>query len=120
MIKFVADGRYRFSEIKLENVSSHDVRDFAEELALGNRAPAIVSSYLTHVCHILAVAEDDFGSAYDVCLDALDRRKRAARRHGLAGTSQVRDRQPTDEELEKRMQHFSSLYERNKPCIPMH
>jgi integrase len=89
-----------------------------KQLSRGNRAPATVSSYLTHVCHILA--EDDFGPAYHVCLDALDRGKRAARRHGLAGKSKVRERRPTDEELEKLMQYFSSLYEGNKRCIPMH
>lgn len=120
VISFVADGRCKFSEIRLQDLSSHDVREFAEELASGGRAPATVSSYLTHTCHILAVAEDDFGQAYHVNLDALDRGKRSARRHGLAGKPKVRDRRPTDDELDSLMSYFERLYDGNKRCIPMH
>ena len=58
VLGFVRDGRCDFSDVKLSELSSYDVRDFAEELVRGDRSPATVSSYITHVCYVLKNAED--------------------------------------------------------------
>lgn len=66
VLSFVSDRRCDFSERELREIQSYHIREFAEELANGGREPPTVSSYLTHVCHVLAVAEDDFGPKYHV------------------------------------------------------
>ena len=106
VLGFVRDGRCEFASLHLDDVKSHDVRSFAEELSAGGRGPATVSSYLTHICHVLAVAEDDFGAAYRVDLNALVRGKASARRNKLAGKPGVRDRRPSLDEIDVLMTYF--------------
>lgn len=120
ILRFVRDGRCAFSDIKLTDVSSNDVRNFAEELAQCGRVPQTVSSYLTHVCYVLSNAEDDFGKDYKVNLDALRRGKKSASRNGLTGKSVPRERRPTLAELDLLLTYFMRRCEGNKACVPMH
>lgn len=120
VLGFVRDKRCKFSELYLDELAAHDIREFAAELARGDRGPATISSYLTHVCHVLSVAEDDFGPAYRVSLDALTRGKKSARRNGLAGKPSVRDRRPDIDEIDALMQYFIRRYEADERTVPMH
>lgn len=113
---FVRDGRCDFSNVHLKDISAHDIREFAG----GGRAPATVSSYLTHTCHVLGVAEGDFGPEYHVSLDALERGQGSARRLGLAGKPGVRNRRPEMLELDKLMEYFWRRHKDNARCVPMH
>lgn len=119
VLSFVRDGRCNFSDVLLRDLRANHVRAFAEELADGHRGPATVSSYLTHICHVLSVAEDDFGPAYAVSLDALSRGKSSARRNGLAGKPNVRERRPTLKELDMLMAYFINRQRTDPRANPM-
>ena len=119
VLGFVRDGRCTFSSIELRNVRSFHVRSFAEELAKGDRSPATVSSYLTRVCHVLSVAEDDFGPEFHIDLNALARGKASARRNGLAGKPNTRERRPSTGELDKLMRYFIKRSRGNSRALPM-
>jgi hypothetical protein len=55
-----------------------------------------------------------------VLLDAPDGGKQTALRYNLADQTDLCNRRPSDEELVTLMLYFSTLYERNKRCAPMH
>ncbi len=106
ILSFVKDERCSFSKLEWRNVQPCDVRAFAEELSKGGRDPATVSSYLTHVCHVLSVAEIDLGKPYAIDIGALTRGKESARRNGLTGKPNSRTRRPSHEELDILMEFF--------------
>ncbi len=120
VLSFVRDERCMFGKLYLDQMKPNHIREFAEELMDGGRGPATVSSYLTHVCHVLAVAEDDFGAEYHVDFDALTRGKAAARRNNLAGKPGVRERRPSLDELDKLMTYFMRRSTSDARTIPMH
>jgi integrase len=89
--------------MKCADIKSHDITEFARELSV-TRAPATVANYLSHRAAIFAIARLAWGYELDeqVMADAV----KVAKRPGLAGKSQQRERRPSLEELDHLMSFF--------------
>ncbi len=119
VLSFVRDGRCELSKLEMRQIQPFHIKAFATELRNGGRSPATVSSYLSHVCHVLSAAEADFGPEYAVDFGALAKGKYAARRNGLAGKATSRTRRPSMDELDTLMEYFIRRSAGDARAIPM-
>ncbi|RJT42035.1 site-specific integrase [Mesorhizobium waimense] len=96
-----------------DQIASHDIVQFATQLAK-TRKPQTVGNYLSHLSEVFTVARPAWN--YPLDRQAMDDALIVARRLGLTGRSDSRDRRPTIDELEKLMTHFAG---RKATAIPM-
>lgn len=96
-----------------DEIASHDIVQFAQELSKA-RKPQTVGNYLSHLSEVFTVARP----AWNIPLDrqAMDDALIVARRLGLTGRSEHRDRRPTMDELDRLMTFFAG---RKATAIPM-
>ncbi|AEY69547.1 integrase [Burkholderia phage vB_BceS_AH2] len=112
----------------LRTIKTHDIADkrcsqitstvivaFLQELDV---TPATRSSYLSFLGSIFTVARPMWG--YPLDDQQMDDAWLVARKMGIIGKSQERDRRPTFEELDKLMTHFQERNHRRPSSNPMH
>lgn len=87
-----------------DEIASHDIIEFATQLSK-TRKPQTVGNYLSHLSEVFTVARPAWN--YPLDRRAMDDAQIVARRLGLIGRSDTRDRRPTLDELDKLMSHFA-------------
>ncbi|TIT90360.1 MAG: site-specific integrase [Mesorhizobium sp.] len=98
--------------LKCSEIDSPKLVDFARRLAK-TRERSTVQNYLSHLSEVFTVARPAWG--YPLDTRAMDDARIVARRLGLTGRSNQRDRRPTIEELDKLMAHFAGRRQRSIP-----
>ncbi|WP_322893491.1 MULTISPECIES: site-specific integrase [unclassified Yoonia] len=109
---------YDIANIRLDELRSTDIVDFARELRGNNeRAASTVLNYISHIGGVISVARSAWGFDVDrsVVQDALS----ATRRLQLTAKSSKRDRRPTMDELDKILEHFQRIRARRPSSNPM-
>lgn len=99
------------------SILSKDIIAFAQELG-GDRAPSTVGNYLSHLSSVFTVARPAWG--YPLDRQAMDDALVVARKLGLIGRSNQRERRPTLDELDKLLSHFTDRKRRAPQAMPMH
>ncbi len=105
--------KHPIGQMRCDGVTSQHIVEFASELRQ-TRSPSTVASYLSGLSAVMEVAKPAWGYPLDkhAMTDALA----VARRLGLIGRSNERDRRPTLDELDRLMQHYAS---RRSNALPM-
>jgi integrase len=96
-----------------DQIASHDLVAFARELAHG-RSPSTVGNYISHLSAIFDVAAPAWN--YPLDKQAMADAMVVMRRLGLIGKSNLRDRRPTLDELDRIMTYFAG---RKASAAPM-
>lgn len=99
-------------------ITSADLVRFVQQLTATGVKPQTVQNYLSHLSAVFAVAKPAWGIPLD--RDAMKDAFAVARRLGLTGKSEKRDRRPTVAEMNKLMTHFTAQAERVPGVVPMH
>ncbi|RUX06734.1 MAG: site-specific integrase [Mesorhizobium sp.] len=101
------------ADLKCSAIGSPQLIEFATRLSK-TRKPQTVGNYLSHLSEVFTVARPAWG--YPLDRQAMDDALIVARRLGLTGRSQSRERRPTMDELERLMTLFAG---RRSTSIPM-
>ena len=108
---------YDLANMACEKIGSDDIVSFARELAAGQRTPATVANYLSHLGAVFAIADPAW--KYPLNQQAMKDAFVVAGRLGLTGKSIQRDRRPSLEELDLLMSHFRARSLRRSRTAPM-
>ena len=108
---------YPIADMQCDRIGSADIVSFAQELSRGGRAPSTVGNYLSHLAAIFGVARPAWG--YPLDRQAMEDAFIVAKRMGIVGKSNDRDRRPTLDELDKLLTHFSERATRRSTVVPM-
>lgn len=105
---------YGIAEKRCSQIKSQDWIDFAKSLPV---SPQTVQNYLSHAGAIVAIARP----AWNYPLDQQQYKDAVvvARRLGMTAKGKSRDRRPTLSELDRYMEHFSTVRDRRPSSIPM-
>ena len=99
------------------DIKSPDIVAFAEALAVG-RKPQTVANYLSHLQSVFAIAGPAWGFGLDP--NEMSAAFKVARRLGVTGKSESRERRPTREEIEAIFGFFRDRSIRRPLAAPMH
>lgn len=102
------------AELDCAAIRSQDIIEFASRLS-ADRKPQTVENYLSHLAAIFQIARPAWGIPLDPT--AISDARAVAKRLGITGKSQHRDRRPTLDEIDRLM----TLFSRRAPqAAPMH
>jgi integrase len=108
---------YDLAKIEAADVGPEDIVRFARELTATGIKPQTVNNYLSHLSAVFAVAKPGWGIPLDrqAMRDAFG----VAKRLGLTGKSEKRERRPTIAEINRLMDYFAGQEKRNPGMVPM-
>lgn len=102
------------------DIGSSDIVAYAKRLSTG-RKPQTVANYISHLSAVFAIAKPAWGIPLDY--QAMKDAQKVLKRLGMIGKSDKRDERPTLEQLDKILNHYTSMAEvarRRGDSLPMH
>jgi integrase len=109
--------KYEIADMQCADIKSMHILEFARTVGAGVQ-PQTVNNYLSHLAAVFSIALPAWGYALD-CSE-MESAFKVARKFGIVGPSQERDRRPTLDELDSLMSHFFDRKRRRPSSIPMH
>ncbi|WP_442868815.1 hypothetical protein [Bradyrhizobium sp. CCBAU 21362] len=109
---------YDIADMECGEIRSQDIVGFANELFAGNRQPATVGNYISHLAAIFAIARPAWGYRLDE--SQMKDAQAVLRQMGVISKSKSRDRRPTLPELDILMEHFIDRSKRDPNAALMH
>ncbi|MER9628413.1 site-specific integrase [Mesorhizobium sp. M0296] len=103
VLKSIQD--FDIAQLPCDRIGSPNLVEFAQELGK-TRLPQTVGNYLSHLSEVFTVAGPAWG--YPLDKKAIEDAAIVARRLGIIGRSNLRDRRPTMDELDRIMTFFTS------------
>jgi integrase len=108
---------YDISKLEAAQIGAPDITRFVQQLTATGIKPQTVQNYMSHLSAVFAVAKPMWGIPLD--RDAMKDAFAVAKRMGLTGKSEKRDRRPTVAEIDTLMDYFTAQEARYPEMVPM-
>jgi hypothetical protein len=95
--------KYEIADMQCADIKSTHILELARTIGAGVQ-PQTVNNYLSHLAAVFSIALPAWGYALDSC--EMENAFKVARKFGIVGPSQERDRRPTLDELDTLMLHY--------------